>query len=121
MLNQLECRWCILSALLILPESASLKGKNEVHIRFIAGDQSLNRNDEYLYTLLVPDRARTVFPCFEQPNLKAEFTLCLEVPKEWEAVSLIHSPSIVSSSFQGSNMEVWNTLEPLCIMIRECS
>ena len=93
MLNQLECRWCILSALLILPESASQKGKNEVHIRFTAGDQSLNRNDEYLYTLLVPDRARTVFPCFEQPNLKAEFTLCLEVPKEWEAVSLIHSPS----------------------------
>ena len=98
MLNQLECRWCILSALLILPESASLKGKNEVHIRFIAGDQSLNRNDEYLYTLLVPDRARTVFPCFEQPNLKAEFTLCLEVPEEWEAVSntSIQTESIIN-------------------------
>ena len=72
---------------LIVPEKATAKGANEVHIRFTAGNQSLNRNDEFLYTLLVPDRARTVFPCFEQPNLKAEFTLQLEVPTEWEAVS----------------------------------
>jgi len=72
---------------IILPQISFKEGKNEVHIHFIAGDQSLNRNEEFLYTLLVPDRARTVFPCFEQPNLKAEFTLQLEVPAEWEAVS----------------------------------
>lgn len=72
---------------LILSQSSIKKGVNKVHIRFIAGNQSLNRNEEFLYTLLVPDRARTVFPCFEQPNLKAEFTLQLEVPAEWEAVS----------------------------------
>lgn len=72
---------------LIVPEASTIQGKNEIHIRFTAGDQSLNRNEEFLYTLLVPDRARTVFPCFEQPNLKAEFTLQLEVPAEWEAVS----------------------------------
>ena len=72
---------------IILPKASTIEGKNEVYIRFVAGNQSLNRNDEFLYTLLVPDRARTVFPCFEQPNLKAEFTLQLEVPSEWEAVS----------------------------------
>ena len=72
---------------IILPQTAIIEGDNEVYIRFTAGNQSLNRNDEFLYTLLVPDRARTVFPCFEQPNLKAEFTLHLEVPAEWEAVS----------------------------------
>lgn len=70
-----------------IPEEATVQGMNEIYIRFTAGDQSLNRNEEFLYTLLVPDRARTVFPCFEQPNLKAEFTLQLEVPTEWEAVS----------------------------------
>ena len=72
---------------IILPETSTQAGENEVYIRFTAGNQSLNRNDEFLYTLLVPDRARTVFPCFEQPNLKAAFTLQLEVPAEWEAVS----------------------------------
>ena len=70
-----------------IPEEATVQGMNEIYIRFTAGDQSLNRNEEFLYTLLVPDRARTVFPCFEQPNLKAEFTLQLKVPTEWEAVS----------------------------------
>lgn len=72
---------------IILPENGTVKGKNDITIRFVAGDQSLNRNDEFLYTLLVPDRARTLFPCFEQPNLKATFSLRLDVPAEWKAVS----------------------------------
>ena len=38
-------------------------GENRVTIEFTANDQSLNRRDEFLYTLLVPDRARTLFPC----------------------------------------------------------
>lgn len=78
-----ECR----NEHIIVPESSIKEGKNEVSIRFTAGNQSLNRNDEFLYTLLVPDRARTLFPCFEQPNLKANFTLQLEVPAAWKAIS----------------------------------
>jgi len=70
-----------------LPRSAMRKGVNAVRLSFIAGDQSLNRNADFLYTLLVPDRARTLFPCFEQPNLKAAFTLTLDVPTGWLAVS----------------------------------
>ena len=85
--NGQPSEYTFLNEHLVLPEASTIEGQNEVHIRFTAGDQSLNRNDEFLYTLLVPDRARTVFPCFEQPNLKAEFTLQLEVPAEWEAVS----------------------------------
>lgn len=61
--------------------------QNNITIKFIAGNQSLNRNDEFLYTLLVPDRARTLFPCFEQPNLKATFSLRLDIPTAWKAVS----------------------------------
>ena len=62
------------------------QGFNQLRIKFIAGDLSLNRNDDYLYTLLVPDRARTVFPCFDQPDLKATFQLTLTIPKAWKAV-----------------------------------
>ena len=57
----------------------------EITIEFIAGDQSLNRNENFLYTLLVPDRASTVFPCFDQPDLKAKFELSLELPPKWIA------------------------------------
>ena len=60
-------------------------GENKIQIEFIAGNQSLNRNADFLYTLLVPDRAATLFPCFDQPNLKARFTLSLQVPKSWDA------------------------------------
>ena len=58
-------------------------GKNIIEIEFIAGESSLNRNDTYLYTLLVPDRARTLFPCFDQPNLKATYSLDITAPKDW--------------------------------------
>ncbi|QNE40042.1 aminopeptidase [Hymenobacter sp. NBH84] len=72
---------------LVIPASALRVGENRVAIDFTAGDLSLNRNPEYLYTLLVPDRARTVFPCFDQPDVKAVFHLTLTVPAEWQAVA----------------------------------
>ena len=68
---------------IVLPAKMLKKGANQVEIEFIAGELSLNRSDEYLYTLLVPDRARTVFPCFDQPDVKARFTLELELPADW--------------------------------------
>ena len=63
------------------------KGNNQLTIEFIAGDMSLNRSDAYMYTLLVPDRASTLFPCFDQPNLKAKYQLNLSIPKQWVAVA----------------------------------
>ncbi|MBB2150789.1 M1 family aminopeptidase [Pedobacter gandavensis] len=62
-------------------------GRNVVNIEFWAGDGALNRNADYLYTLFVPDRARTVFPCFDQPDLKAVYTLTLKVPEDWKAIA----------------------------------
>lgn len=63
------------------------KGENSIAVHFSAADQSLNRREEFLYTLLVPDRARTLFPCFDQPNIKALYTLSLEIPQKWQAVA----------------------------------
>ena len=75
---------------IVIPAALTKAGENTVDIVFTAGDQSLNRNDEFLYTLLVPDRARTLFPCFDQPDMKALYTLSLEVPMTWKAVSNTH-------------------------------
>ncbi|MBE8725201.1 M1 family aminopeptidase [Flavobacterium hungaricum] len=63
------------------------QGKNAVSISFIAGNLSLNRNDDFLYTLLVPDRASTLFPCFDQPDIKATYKLSLTVPKDWQVLA----------------------------------
>lgn len=62
-------------------------GANEIAIEFQAGEESLNRTDEFLYTLFVPARARLAFPVFDQPNLKARYTLTLTVPRGWQAVA----------------------------------
>jgi aminopeptidase N len=72
---------------LVIPASATRTGDNEIAVEFAAGDDPLNRNPEFLYTLFVPARAHRAFPCFDQPDLKARFTLALDVPAEWEAVS----------------------------------
>ncbi|MFZ2286330.1 MAG: M1 family aminopeptidase [Bacteroidales bacterium] len=60
---------------------------NMVDIVFRAGDMSLNRNDDYLYTLFVPDRASTAFPCFDQPDIKARYSLTLDMPASYRAMS----------------------------------
>ncbi|WP_089320450.1 M1 family metallopeptidase [Pontibacter ummariensis] len=72
---------------LVIPAKYLKKGQNKVEVQFVAGDLSLNRNEDYLYTLLVPDRARTVFPVFDQPNLKATFKLSLTIPEDWKALA----------------------------------
>ena len=72
---------------IILAAEHFKKGENEITIQFRAGDMSLNRNQEFLYTLFVPDRAATAIPCFDQPNLKGEYTLTLHTPLDWKALA----------------------------------
>jgi aminopeptidase N len=72
---------------LIIPADAVDRGENTIDIAFIAGNEALNRNDEYLYSLFVPARAAQAFPCFDQPDIKASLSLTLEVPSEWTAVA----------------------------------
>src|SRR5262249_30611911 len=56
---------------LTVPAAATKAGENEIAVDFVSGDEALNRNDEFLYTLFVPARAHLAFPCFDQPDLKA--------------------------------------------------
>ena len=72
---------------LVLPAAALRAGENEIGITFTAGDASLNRNPDFMYTLFVPARAHLAFPCFDQPDLKAKWTLSLDVPSEWQALA----------------------------------
>ncbi|MBW6499191.1 MAG: aminopeptidase [Bacteroidales bacterium] len=72
---------------IILSSKFIFPGKNQVEIHFTSTDQALNRSEDFMYTLFVPDRASTAFPCFDQPDLKALFSLELDVPAEWTALS----------------------------------
>ena len=72
---------------LVIPADATRAGENHVVIEFSAGDDALNRNDDFLYTLFVPARAHLTFPCFDQPDIKARYTLSLDVPAGWATVA----------------------------------
>ncbi len=72
-------------------------GENSLRLAFqspvsVAGSAVTRYRDredgsEYLYTLLVPADASSLFPCFDQPDLKGRFTLELELPVAWRAIS----------------------------------
>lgn len=70
---------------LVVDQKHLVSGQNTVDIQFIAGNVSLNRKGDYLYCLFVPAKARTVFPCFDQPDMKAIWQLSLTVPSHWKA------------------------------------
>jgi aminopeptidase N len=72
---------------LTVPGAALRRGENTIEVAFIAGDQALNRNDDYLYSLFVPARASQTFPCFDQPDIKASLALTLDLPSGWVALA----------------------------------
>jgi aminopeptidase N len=78
---------------LVVPGESLKRGENVVDIVFTAGDEALNRHDEFLYSLFVPARASQVFPCFDQPDIKGSLSLTLELPEPWVAMS--NAPEIV--------------------------
>jgi aminopeptidase N len=72
---------------ILIPPERLVAGENVVEIAFVAGDAPLNRNPEFVYTIFVPARAHEAFPCFDQPDVKARFTLELVIPPDWQAVA----------------------------------
>ena len=65
---------------IVIPSRGLVAGDNQIEIDFVAGDAALNRNDDFLYSLFVPARASLALPCFDQPDLKARWTIGLTVP-----------------------------------------
>jgi aminopeptidase N len=80
-----------------IPAAALRPGENAIELDFAsaiapAGASIIRYRDatdgaDYLYTLLVPSDANALFPCFDQPDLKARVKLTLGVPHGWRAVA----------------------------------
>lgn len=78
---------------LVLPAQSLLSGENRLSARFetsiaAAGAPIIRFHDDadgqtYLYTLLVPSDANLLFPCFDQPDLKARFRWRFVAPAGW--------------------------------------
>ena len=72
---------------IVIPTTVLNAGETVVEIVFRAGESALTRNREFLYTLFVPALAHTVFPSFDQPDLKARYSLELTIPQGWQAIA----------------------------------
>lgn len=82
---------------IIIPASAACAGENTIALQVrapigAAGSALMRYRDrtddsDYVYTLCVPADARTLLPCFDQPDLKARFTLSLTCPSGWQVIS----------------------------------
>jgi len=85
---------------IVIPAARVGRGAHAVTVEFTSTDAALNRSDEFLYALFVPDRASTAIPVFEQPDLKARWTVTLRIPAAWEAVTngaLVARDSVVGA------------------------
>ncbi|WP_373064002.1 M1 family metallopeptidase [Gemmatimonas sp.] len=82
---------------LVIPAARLHTGRNSVEVAFAtpvaqAGASIIRNRDAtdgnvYLYTLLVPSDANLLFPCFDQPDLKAKVRLSLTTPAAWRALA----------------------------------
>ena len=72
---------------IVVPATSLVSGANTIRIAFNAGDASLNRNNDFLYTLFVPARARVALPVFDQPDLKGQWSVTLEHPAKWQSAA----------------------------------
>ena len=71
---------------IIVPKKYVKPGTVTLTMEFTSLDDALNRNSDYMYSLFVPDHARSAFPCFDQPDLRAKFFTKLNVPDGWKTM-----------------------------------
>jgi aminopeptidase N len=85
---------------LLLDAAAPTPGFHDIDIDFMAGQTGLIRRPDLVYTLFVPARAHCVFPCFDQPDLKAPLELELILPSGWNAIA--NSPESCRETASGA-------------------
>lgn len=106
---------------IVVPASALRAGENTVRLRVAsavaaAGTPLTVYRDpsdasEYCYTLVVPADAHRLYPCFDQPDLKATFALELRIPAPWSAIG--NGTATVVGSADGTRTWSFTTTRPL--------
>ena len=90
-----------------LPKALLRAGENVVSVDFTHpyssdGDGLYRFKDPqdgrvYLYTNFEPYDANKMFPCFDQPDLKASYKLVVEAPSDWTVVSTSMEEKVAAS------------------------
>lgn len=89
---------------ILIPTDLLQSGQNIIKIQCCSNNRALNSNPNYMYTLFVPANAHSVFPCFDQPDLKAKFTPALHIPKDFQCMSSMNIDSVVADKMNGTKL-----------------
>jgi len=105
---------------LVLPGPA-LRPRNSVHIVYVndydhQGDgfhQFIDPEDgeEYLYSNFEPYECHRLFPCFDQPDIKATYALTVTAPDEWELIANYREMSSTPAD-RGRSTRTFETTKP---------
>jgi len=92
---------------LILPVSALRAGENKVGVSYVQkyshDGRGLHRfldpedKNVYLYTQFESYDAHQMFPCFDQPDLKATMTMKVTAPNGWQVITTTRESSVKKS------------------------
>lgn len=63
----------------------------------------MDQGQQFVYTDFEPYGANRVFPCFDQPNLKANFKLAVVTPTTWSVNS--NEPAKVAQKFHADKFK----------------
>ena len=106
-----------------VPATMLVGGENRIEADFrspiaAAGASIIRYHDstdgtDYLYTLLVPSDANLLFPCFDQPDLKARVTLTVVTPRGWKALGNGPLASADSASRSGITTHRFAESDPI--------
>lgn len=109
----------VLPGAVLLPGALLLQGANRVEVAYshpysTTGDGLYRFKDPadgnvYLYSNFEPHAANQLFPCFDQPDLKATYQLNVDAPRDWVVISA--SDAAVQDS--GSGMRRWTFAKTL--------
>ena len=105
---------------LYIPKELLIKGTNTLTIKttsLFSRDGSAfhsytrhQSGEQFCYTVCPPNYAHLIYPCFDQPDIKATFDLKVLAPREWVVIS--NTPVLETKSetflkfFQG-NQRLW--------------
>ena len=106
---------------LMLPAVRLHGGDNTLELTFAtrvaAAGAAITRFDdkddgnEYFYSLFVPMDASMAFPCFDQPDLKAKFTLEIDAPAAWTVIG--NTKPEVSEAREGQQRWIFPESKPI--------
>ena len=97
--NGASSTWQPVNDHIVIPAQSLRPGENTVDLKFDVGDEALNRREDFMYALFVPDRAHFSLPLFDQPNLKGRVTWEVTVPEQWKVIA--NGPESTSNTEAG--------------------